>query len=73
MLPPPLINCAKIKSEQNDPARKLNELSDKKKKHKTKFKTKVVDSLIFGIHCNTFFQKTWSFPRFSIKTSCMKA
>ena len=52
-----MLNCAKIKSEQNDPARKLNELSDKKK-HKTKFKTKVVDSLILGIHCKTFFQKT---------------
>ena len=29
------------------------------------------DSMIFGIHCNTFFQKTSSFP-FSEKTTCEK-
>ena len=34
--------------------------------------TKVVDSMIFGIHCNTFFKQTSNFPKFSLKTSCDK-
>ena len=45
------------------------------KQNETKIKklqTKVVDSLIFRIHCNTFFQWTSSFPRFSVKTNFEK-
>ena len=26
--------------------------------------------MIFGIHCNTIFQQTSNFPKFSVKTSC---
>ena len=32
----------------------------------------VVDSIIFGIHCYTFFQQTSSFPKRSVKTSYEK-
>ena len=41
-------------------------------KQKTKVTAKVVDSMIFGIQCNTFFQLTSRFPKFSVKTSCEK-
>ena len=29
--------------------------------------TKIFDSVVFGIHCNKFFQKTSGFPKFSVK------
>ena len=38
-----------------------------------KLQTKVVDTMIFGIHCNTFFQETPRFPKFSAKKSYEKA
>ena len=37
-----------------------------------KLPTKVVNSANFEIHCNTFFQETSSFPKFSVKTTCEK-
>ena len=50
-----------------------NSLNTKmQKQNETKIKklqTKVVDSMIFGIHCNTFFQYTSVFLKFSVKTS----
>ena len=35
-------------------------------------KTKFVDSMNFGIHCNTFFQQKSSFPKFSVKQAVRK-
>ena len=46
--------------KQNEP-RELKKLS-----------TKVVNLIIFGIHCNTFFQQTSIFTKFSVKTSYEK-
>ena len=57
MLPPPLINCAKIKSEQNDPARKLNELSDKKKNTKQNLKQKLLTHWFSGFIAIHFFRR----------------
>ena len=42
------------------------------KPKKKKLQTKVVDSMVFGIHRNTFFQQTLSFPKFSVKISYEK-
>ena len=42
------------------------------KQQKLKVKTKFVDSMNFGIHCNIFFQKKSSFAKFSVKTICEK-
>ena len=38
-----------------------------------KLQTKVVDTMIFGIYCNTFFQETPRFPNFSAKKNYEKA
>ena len=45
------------------------ELQKQNKTQIKKLQTKVVDSMIFGIHCYTFFQWASSFPKFSAKTS----
>ena len=37
-----------------------------------RLKTKVVNSVILRIHCNTFFQYTSSFPKFSVKQAMRK-
>ena len=53
-----------------------NSLNNKvQKQNKTEIQdpqTKVVDSIIFGILCNTFFQETLSLPKFSVKASYEK-
>ena len=39
--------------------------TEMQKQKKPKYRNfKVVDSVVFGIHCNTFFQHTLSFPKF---------
>ena len=45
------------------------------KQHETEIKklqTKVIDSMIFGIHCNTFFQPTSAFPKYLVETNYEK-
>ena len=45
------------------------------KKNETQIKkleTKVVESMILRIFCNTFFQETSSFPKFSVKKALRK-
>ena len=52
-----------IHYNKNTKVQKQNETKVKK------FQAKVVDSVIFGTHCNTFFQWTSRFPKFSVKIS----
>ena len=52
-----------IHYNKNTKVQKQNETKVKK------LQTKVVDSVIFGNHCNTFFQQTSSFLKFLVKTS----
>ena len=44
-------------------------VQDQNKTEIKKSQTKAVNSKVFGIPCDTFFEYTSSFPKFSVKTS----